>query len=135
LDYVDFQIFSLEYNFAHSGKTAGRKERLFFPHERNSVQRNQANSRIYPWLFIKLWSPLELWVSLHKGYFFTVHPYYGIYCIMVNFFIHLFTCAYIVWVISLPWPLPPPSPPHTPSLPGRTCSALISNFVEENIEA
>jgi hypothetical protein len=30
------------------------------------------------------------------------------------FLIHLFTC-----------PLPPPSPPHPPSLLGRTCSALI----------
>jgi hypothetical protein len=40
-----------------------------------------------------------------------------------NFFIiHLFTCAYIVWVIY------PPSPPP---LAGTTCSALTSNFVEE----
>jgi hypothetical protein len=49
------------------------------------------------------------------------------------FFIHLFTCAYIVWVNSPPNP-PTPVPtlfPHPPSLPGKTCSALISNFVEE----
>jgi hypothetical protein len=46
------------------------------------------------------------------------------------FFIHLFTCAYIVWVISPPILCPLPLPPHS-SLPGRTCSALISNFVEE----
>jgi hypothetical protein len=37
--------------------------------------------------------------------------------------IHLFTCAYIVWSFL---PLPP-----QPSLPGRSCSALITNFVEE----
>jgi hypothetical protein len=47
------------------------------------------------------------------------------------FFIHLFTCSYIVWVISTPYLLFPYSPPESPSLPGRTCSALISNFVEE----
>jgi hypothetical protein len=41
------------------------------------------------------------------------------------FFIHLFTCAYIVWAI-----LPPPS-----LLLGRMCSALISNFVEEKTQA
>jgi hypothetical protein len=46
------------------------------------------------------------------------------------FLIHLFTCAFIVWAISPPYPLPHPLPPP-PSLPGRTCSALISNFVEE----
>jgi hypothetical protein len=28
------------------------------------------------------------------------------------FFIHLFTCAYIVWVISPPCPPPSPSPPN-----------------------
>jgi hypothetical protein len=32
------------------------------------------------------------------------------------FFIHLFICAYIVWAISLPYPLPPPSPLHPPHL-------------------
>jgi hypothetical protein len=47
---------------------------------------------------------------------------------LLFFFIHLFPCAYIVWAIS---PLYPPSIPQSPSLPGRTCSALISNFVEE----
>jgi hypothetical protein len=39
------------------------------------------------------------------------------------FFVHLFTCAYIVWVIS-PRCLPP-------SVSGRSCSALITDFVEE----
>jgi hypothetical protein len=52
--------------------------------------------------------------------------------IWLDFFftIHLFTCAYIVWVISPsslhPLPLPPPL-----SLSGRTCSALFSSSVEE----
>jgi hypothetical protein len=33
----------------------------------------------------------------------------------INFFIiHLFTCAYIVWVISPPCPPPPPSLPLSP---------------------
>jgi hypothetical protein len=45
-----------------------------------------------------------------------------------KFIIHLFICAYIVWVISTPASLTLSLPP---SLPGRTCSALISNFVEE----
>jgi hypothetical protein len=45
--------------------------------------------------------------------------------------IHLFTCAYIVWVISPPCPpsLPSPLLPH--SVPGRSCSAFMTNFVEE----
>jgi hypothetical protein len=56
----------------------------------------------------------------------------------VNFFvflfIHIFICTYIVWVISPPCP-PPPSPLSLPSLPGRTYSALFSNFVEEKTQA
>jgi hypothetical protein len=52
-------------------------------------------------------------------------------CGILLFFIHLFTCAHIVWAISPPYHPLPPYPPPTPSLPGRTCSALISNFVEE----
>jgi hypothetical protein len=51
--------------------------------------------------------------------------------ILKNFLIYLFTCAYMVWAISLPCPHPLLLLP-TPSLPGRTCSALFSNFVEEN---
>jgi hypothetical protein len=47
------------------------------------------------------------------------------------FIIHLFTCAYIVCVIFPSCPPPTPCSSHHPSLPGRTCSALISNFVEE----
>jgi hypothetical protein len=51
------------------------------------------------------------------------------------FFVHLFTCEYIVWVISPPWP------PHLPfsslpsSVPGRSCSAFITNFVKEKTQA
>jgi hypothetical protein len=49
------------------------------------------------------------------------------------FIIHLFTCAYIVSFLP-PASLPPPSP-FSPLPPGRTCSALISNFVEEKTQA
>jgi hypothetical protein len=49
--------------------------------------------------------------------------------ILILIIIHLFTCVYIVWVIAPPYRPPPPSP--RPTLPGRTCSALISNFIEE----
>jgi hypothetical protein len=41
--------------------------------------------------------------------------------------VHLFTCAYIVWVISLPC-LPSPLPS---SVSGRSHSALVTDFVEE----
>jgi hypothetical protein len=47
------------------------------------------------------------------------------------YYYYLFTCAYIVWVISPLCPLPPTFYPRAPSFPGRTCSALISNFAEE----
>jgi hypothetical protein len=33
---------------------------------------------------------------------------------LIFFIIHLFTCAYIVWVISPPCPPPPPSLPLSP---------------------
>jgi hypothetical protein len=46
-------------------------------------------------------------------------------------FINLFIRVYIVWAI-LPTALHSPHPPH-PSLPGRTYSALLFNFVEEKI--
>jgi hypothetical protein len=51
------------------------------------------------------------------------------------FILFLFIYSYVhtqtmVWVISPPAHTPSLSPPH-PLLPGRTCSALISNFVEE----
>jgi hypothetical protein len=46
-------------------------------------------------------------------------------------FIHLFTCAYIVLVV-FPSCVPfPPSPSYPSCLPGTTCSALFSNFVED----
>jgi hypothetical protein len=54
-------------------------------------------------------------------------------------FFLLFMCAYDVWVISAPFPLPPPlsTPPPpsatNPSLSGRNYFALISNFVEERV--
>jgi hypothetical protein len=55
----------------------------------------------------------------------------SINCIPTNFFIiHLFTCAYIIWVVSPSCPhlhlLPSPA-----SLPGRTCSVLFSSSLEE----
>jgi hypothetical protein len=43
-------------------------------------------------------------------------------------FIHM--CVHCLGHFS-PTPLIPPSSPQSPSLPGRTCSALISNIVEE----
>jgi hypothetical protein len=49
---------------------------------------------------------------------------------LIFFFIHLFICAYIVWAISPPIPCPLHLAP-TLSLPGRICSDLFSNFVEE----
>jgi hypothetical protein len=50
--------------------------------------------------------------------------------------VHLFICAYIVWVISPPAPSPNfplfPQPfSLSPSVPGRSHSALITDFVEE----
>jgi hypothetical protein len=55
-----------------------------------------------------------------------------IFFIIFSINIHLFTCAYIVCVISPPDSLLHPLPRSLPlSLPGRTCSAFISNFVEE----
>jgi hypothetical protein len=56
-----------------------------------------------------------------------------------NDFFFLFIYAYNVWVISLPFSLPPPFPPapsltySNPSLPGRNYSALISNLFEERV--
>jgi hypothetical protein len=45
-------------------------------------------------------------------------------------FIHLFICTYIVWATS-PHFSPPFYFPQPTLLPGRTCSALFSNTVEE----
>jgi hypothetical protein len=61
---------------------------------------------------------------------FVCFAYFGQY-FKKKCFIHLFTYIYIVWVISNP--CPPSSLPLPHSFPGRTCSALISTFVEEKI--
>jgi hypothetical protein len=45
------------------------------------------------------------------------------------FYSFIYMCI-IVWPISSLFPYLLPHP-HTPLLPGRICSALISNFVEE----
>jgi hypothetical protein len=69
--------------------------------------------------------PKDLWLQIkpssQDNFFFNLFIY---------FFVHLFTCAYIVWVISPPCP-PPPLFPLPPSVSGRSRSALISDFVEE----
>jgi hypothetical protein len=57
-----------------------------------------------------------------SGCFFFIDDIFYVFIFLL--YIHLFTCPYIVWVIS---------PPHPSSLPGITCSFLISNFVEEKI--
>jgi hypothetical protein len=49
--------------------------------------------------------------------------------------VYLFTCAYIVWVISPPCPLPPFFLLSPPQFSGRSCSALITDFVEERTYA
>jgi hypothetical protein len=75
--------------------------------------------------------PLAHFMSLYCIFFFS---HFIIRILRSNnpfFIIHSFTCAYIVWVIfSCCSPLSP-SPCLLPSLLGRTCSALISNFIEE----
>jgi hypothetical protein len=53
-----------------------------------------------------------------------------LYHLINYFFSCLFICPYIVWTISPP--CPSPAPP-TPSLPGRNCSTLMSNFVAERV--
>jgi hypothetical protein len=55
--------------------------------------------------------------------------------LFVYFYVHLFTCAYIVWVISSPSHSPPPFPPSPPSVSGKSPSALITDFVEEKTYA
>jgi hypothetical protein len=60
--------------------------------------------------------------------------------VFFSLFFIIFICAYNVWVISPPFPLPsllplPCSLPYhpNPSLPGRNYFALISTFVEERV--
>jgi hypothetical protein len=55
-----------------------------------------------------------------------------LFYLFFSFFI-IFICAYNVWVISAPFPQPPPLPPPNPTLPGRNYFALISSFVEERV--
>jgi hypothetical protein len=52
----------------------------------------------------------------------TSHSYH--LSVSLLFFIHLFTCAYNVWVISPPCPLPPLSPPHPPRFQAETVLPL-----------
>jgi hypothetical protein len=61
-------------------------------------------------------------------------PAMPIVAMFISFFYYSFIhmCIHCLGHFS-PLPPPPLSPPHPPSLPGRTCSALISNFVEEKI--
>jgi hypothetical protein len=58
------------------------------------------------------------------------------------FIVLLFICAYKALVISTPYPHPLPYHPlhsfllpTTPSIPSRNYFALISNFVEERVQA
>jgi hypothetical protein len=59
------------------------------------------------------------WRFIHVGFkASSVYPdsEYSLFFFFLK--IHLFTCAYIVWVISSPYTLPTPSPP-SPSLASR----------------
>jgi hypothetical protein len=53
----------------------------------------------------------------NSTFFFWVEEYVHF---IFFFFIHLFICAYIVWIISLPCPPPPPSAPYLPCLENST---------------
>jgi hypothetical protein len=82
---------------------------------------------------IKIWAKQKIYTKnqQNKKYFLQKR----LTRLTISFFIiiHLFTCAYIVWVISPPL-LPAPTRPFSPPLlPGRTCSAPISNFVGEDV--
>jgi hypothetical protein len=86
----------------------------------------------YPTISVKLCIILSI---LSVSFFFPILNGKAVHYILgsnvdnfFGIFIHLFIYAYIVWAISPPWPLPSPQPPL---LPGRTCSALFSDFVEE----
>jgi hypothetical protein len=65
--------------------------------------------------------------------FIPCSPRSRLFLLFIYFFVHLFTCAYIVWVIALPCPPPLLFPP--PSVLGRSRSALTTDFVEEKTYA
>jgi hypothetical protein len=55
-----------------------------------------------------------------------------LYLFIFYSFIHM--CIHCLGHFSpLPPAPPPPSPSHLPLMPGRICSPLISNFVEEKV--
>jgi hypothetical protein len=60
----------------------------------------------------------------------TPSPTFVVFCVL---FIYLFIYSYVhTWFGPFfPLPPPPPSPPTPTLFPGRTYSALFSNFVEE----
>jgi hypothetical protein len=70
-------------------------------------------------------------VSQNSYFLFFLRKKDELFLFYMYIFIHLFTCAYIVWVISPPVTLPHHLFPLPPSVPGRSCYALITNFVEE----
>jgi hypothetical protein len=57
-----------------------------------------------------------------------IHILTFLYFYFLNSFIHM--CIHCLGHFS-PLPPPPSSSPHHLSLPGRICSALISNYVEK----
>jgi hypothetical protein len=71
-------------------------------------------------------------ITIGLEYLEKLGPFFTFFFLLL-FLIHLFTCVYIVWVISPHCSPALPSHPFPTSLPGRTCSALISNFVEEKM--
>jgi hypothetical protein len=50
-------------------------------------------------------------------------------------YLYIYSYVYTLFGPSLPLASHSTAPPPIPLLPGRTCSALFSNFVEEKIKA
>jgi hypothetical protein len=100
-------------SFCIWGKTCGLWP-LFFPEQKDDFID-------YFYIYLKYDESLYLF----KTYF---SLFFLITMVFFNSFSH--KCIHCLGHFS-PYPLPPPSPPHPPLLPGRTCSALISNLVEE----
>jgi hypothetical protein len=70
-------------------------------------------------------------IQFFSGSFFL--SFSKIFCVLLFYFLsHLVICAYIVCAISPPTSRSLPLPP-TSLLPGRNCSTLISNIVEERV--